>query len=81
MGSWTKEHYQAMDYWAKRNGLKIAMGSHPTARFIDKDGKEKTYQIGELVREYTTQKAEEKKEHRRLKQEEERNKQWARRYS
>lgn len=80
MGSWTGEHYKAIANYAKQHDYKIAMGSYPIARFIDQDGKEVTAEISKLVQEYHTNKKDEAKERRRIKQEEENRKPWHERF-
>ena len=80
MPSWTSEHYKAIANWAKRNDLRIAMGSYPNAQFLTKDGESKSWDISELVKEYQTNKKDEARERRRLKVEEENRKPWHERY-
>lgn len=77
---WTSEQYKAIAGYAKRHDLRIAMCTHPTARFVDKDGKAVERNINDLVVEHTTNKNEEAREKRRLKVEEENRKPWHERF-
>lgn len=73
MASWTPEHYRAIDTYAKRNRLRVTLGSFPTARFLDSDGKLVSKHINDVVKDYQAWKLEEAREKRRNKRLEERN--------
>ncbi len=74
--AWTQLHYKAIGLYAKQNNLKVALGSFPIARFVDKDGKEIAKNIQHLMIAYQTNKKEETKERKRLKVVEEKSKPW-----
>jgi hypothetical protein len=80
MASWQKKHYEAMADYAKRNELRLAMGRYPNAQFIDKDGKQITKHINDLLVEHETSKKDSDRERRRVKIEEENRKPWHERF-
>lgn len=80
MSSWTTQHYKAITYWAKHQGWNMTLCSYPNAKFLDQDNNIKTVHIDELLKEFETNKKEEARERRRLKQSEENSRPWNERF-
>jgi hypothetical protein len=77
--TWSADHYKAIALYAKRNELRMSLSVYPKANFVDKNGKQITKDIMDLMLEYRTNKLEEDRERRRKKQEEENQKPWTER--
>ncbi len=67
--TWSRDHYKAIDSYAKRNELRMALSSWPIANFIDKDGKTIQVDVKTLMADYWTVKSEEEREKRLKKRE------------
>lgn len=80
MPTWQKKHYQAIEHYAKSNGLKMMMSRFPKAQFLDKNGVTVTKDINDLLVNFSTSQKEENQERKRLKNEEENRKPWTERF-